>query len=307
MAEEPPSYDYVAYIDESGDPGLNKVKPRTANGASEWFIVSGALIPAEVEPEVEGWVAGMMDAMNSHQLQDIHFAKLNDNRKTLLCTMLAEKHVRLFAIISNKQNMQGYKNPFAAQMTQLLPQDNWFYCWMTRILLERMTDYVAKNSAKKLGRPGKIRLEYSERGGLRYSQMHAYFQWIHMKSVGGKVPLYIPWGFVDFTALHPQLMHVYSHRERPGLKLPDIVASAFFRAVDMYDTKARDASFAKLLAPKMAQCPDSKMVAGYGVKLMPNIKTLDRFNVSADQREILHHYGYPNQWWQKKMVEPGLV
>jgi len=48
--------------------------------------------------------------------------KLTDTRKALLCTILAE-------------------------MTALLPQDNWFYGWMTRVLLERMTGYVAKNWA----------------------------------------------------------------------------------------------------------------------------------------------------------------
>ncbi|MFA7588007.1 MAG: CoA transferase [Novosphingobium sp.] len=48
-------------------------------------------------------------------MQDLHFAKLTDNRKALACAMLAERHVRLFSIISNKQNMQGYRNPFAAQ------------------------------------------------------------------------------------------------------------------------------------------------------------------------------------------------
>src|SRR5690606_25672792 len=122
----------------------------------------------------------------------------------------AEKHVRLFTVISNKQNMQGYHNPFASQMTALLPQDNWFYCWMTRILLERMTDFVVKNSMKKDGKVGRLKLVYSERGGLRYSQMHAYFEWINMKSVGGKIPLYIPWGHVDFRTLNSNYMHVYS-------------------------------------------------------------------------------------------------
>ena len=247
-----------------------------------------------------------MAAMNSRQMTDLHFAKLTDNRKSLACSMLAEKHVRLFSVISNKQNMQGYSNPFAAEMTTLLPGDNWFYCWMTRILLERITDYVAKHSEKKLGRIGKIKLVFSQRGGLRYSQMHAYFQWINMKSVGGKIPLFIPWGFVDFRCLDQDLLQVYEHREMPALKMPDITASAFFRAVDTLDVPSRDASFAKLLRPKIARDPESKMIAGYGVKLLPNMKTLNRFNVPDEKREIFLHYGYPKQWWQK-VVEPGLV
>jgi len=144
-----PPYNYVAYIDESGDPGLNKVKPRSPNGSSEWIIISAALIPAEIEPEMGGWVADMMKAINSRQLRDLHFVKLLDDRKNLVCRMLAEKNVRLFSVISNKQNMQGYLNPYAAS----IPSDNWFYCWLTRVLLERVTHYVLHASKKRYEPP----------------------------------------------------------------------------------------------------------------------------------------------------------
>lgn len=300
-------YSYVAYIDEAGDPGLKKVRPRSETGASEWFILSAALVPAEVENEVPGWIDDIMSAMNSPQMQDLHFAKLTDLRKTTACSMLADRHVRLFTVISNKQNMQGYNNPLAEAISSPMPSDNWFQCWMSRILLERLTDFVAHNSTAKFGEPKKIKLVFSERGGLRYSQMHAYYEWINMKSVGGKIPLYLPWGYVDFRCLHRDLLHVYKHREVPALKMPDITSSAFYRAVDVLDVPERNAEFAKLLRPRMAADPKSKLISGYGVKLMPNWKALNRFRVPEAQREILRFYGYPRQWWQEKMVEPGPV
>lgn len=269
--------------------------------------MSAALIPAEMEGETADWIADILSAMNSPQMRDLHFARLTDSRKAIACSMLADRHVRLFTVISNKQNMQGYSNPFAASISSPMPADNWFQCWLSRILLERVTDFVAANSIKKHGEPGKIKLVFSERGGLRYSQMHAYFEWINMKSVGGKVPLFLPWGYVDFRCLHRDLLQVFRHHEVPALKMPDIASSAFYRAIDVLDVPERDASFAKLLRPKMAADPISKMISGYGVKLMPNWKTLNRFNVPEDQREILRYYGYPGQWWQKKVVEPGLV
>jgi hypothetical protein len=306
MSGQSPEYSYVAYIDEAGDPGLRRVRPRSPTGASEWFIVSAALIPADKEAEAASWTADIMGAMNSPQMQDLHFAKLTDNRKALACTMLAERHVRLFSVISNKQNMQGYKNPFAANMTATLPQDNWFYCWMTRVLLERVTDFVAKNSLRKFGDVRKVKLVFSERGGLRYSQMHAYYEWINMKSAGGTVPLFLPWGIVDLRCLHQDLLSVYQHRELPALKMADITASAFFRAVDVHDVPQRNANYAKLLKPRMAADPSSKLISGYGVKLMPNMRTLDKFKVPFEQREIFHFYGYPKQWWQS-VVEPGPV
>ena len=92
-----------------------------------------------------------------------------------------------------------------------------------------------------------------------------------MKSVGGAIPLFIPWGFVDFRCLHQDLLSVYRHKELPALKMADITASAFFRSVDVLDVPHRDASFAKLLKPKMAADPESKLISGYGVKLMPGL------------------------------------
>lgn len=296
-------YKYVAYIDEAGDPGLNKVMPRTPGGSSEWIIVAAALIPAELESEVGSWVSDIMKAMNSRQMRDLHFQKLNDSRKSLACSMLAEKHVRLFTIISNKQNMEGWRNPRASQ----IPSDNWFYCWLTRLLLERVTDAVYHASLRRYGEPKKVKLEYSERGGLRYSQMKAYYQWLKVKSASGKRSLFVPFGDFQYSVLHPDLMRVYNHAERDGLKLPDIVASAFFKAVDVHQTKACDPTFAKLLSPKMAKAPETREVAGYGVKLLPSWRILDQFGVADEQRDILKHFGYPEQEWWQNVVEPGLV
>jgi hypothetical protein len=219
--------------------------------------------------------------------------------------MLAQKHVRLFVIISNKQNMEGWQNPRAAQ----IPSDNWFYCWLTRLLLERVTDAVYAASIKRYGEARRVKLEYSERGGLRYSQMRAYYEWLKLKSGAGKRALFVPFGDFQYSVLHPDLMKVYNHAERDGLKLPDIVASAFFKAVDVHQTNACDPTFAKLLGPKMAKAPMTLQIAGYGVKLLPSWRTLDIFGVPEEQRQILRYFGYPrNEWWQKvEAVEPGPV
>jgi hypothetical protein len=48
-------YSYVAYIDEAGDPGLQRVKPSDANGSSEWLILSAVVIGAPNEKNVAPW------------------------------------------------------------------------------------------------------------------------------------------------------------------------------------------------------------------------------------------------------------
>ncbi len=288
---ENPDYSYVAYIDESGDPGLNKVKPIDSNGSSEWLVVSAVVIRAELEHEVAKWVADMMSAINSHQMRDIHFSKLNPARKQLVCRYLAERKVRCFVVLSNKQNMKGYRNPWAEQ----IPSDNWFYCWMTRLLLERVTHFVNEKSQKEFGETRRIKLEFSERGGLSYSQMNAYYEWLRGKSRGGN--LFLNQGDFAWASIHPNLLKVYNHTQRAGLKLADIVASAFFKGVDVWDTKKCDPEYAMLLKPRMATDTDLKdgLISGYGVKLMPKWRTL---NVLPEQKELLTFYGYPKQWWQ---------
>lgn len=182
--------------------------------------------------------------------------------------------------------MRGYQNPAAAK----IPSDNWFYCWMTRVILERVTHWVLHRSILEYGSPQKVKLVFSERGGLRYSQMNAYFQWL--KYQGSNTVLRL--GKIEHETLDMRLMDVRNHAGHDGLKLPDIVASAVFKAADIWDTGACDPGPALALVPRMARADG--MVAGYGLKLWPGYKKLGG-KVKPDQLEVFRRYGYPRQWW----------
>ncbi|MES2032655.1 MAG: DUF3800 domain-containing protein [Pseudomonadota bacterium] len=283
----PLDYDYVAYIDESGDPGIRRVKPIDSPGSSEWMMVSAVVIAADREAEVTGWMADLTASMNSRQMRDIHFAKLNPARKLMACEHVARLPVRGFVVASNKQNMKGWRNPFA----EAIPSDNWFYCWMTRLLLERVTHYVKRKSLREYGEVRRVKLVFSERGGLSYSQLNAYYQWLRYKGDNQVLTL----GNLEYDTIHMRLLEVHNHLAHDGLKLPDIVASAFFKAADHHDTGACDPTFALALKPRMAACPAGQ-ISGYGVKLMPGYGKL-RDRTRPDQLVIFKKYGYPSQWW----------
>lgn len=55
MGDDPynPDYEYIAYIDESGETGLKNILSIDANGSSEWFILSLVLVPKSEEPNIE--------------------------------------------------------------------------------------------------------------------------------------------------------------------------------------------------------------------------------------------------------------
>jgi hypothetical protein len=50
MPDPLPTYDYVAFIDEAGDPGISKVRPLDANGGSEWLMIGGVHADRGDEP-----------------------------------------------------------------------------------------------------------------------------------------------------------------------------------------------------------------------------------------------------------------
>lgn len=289
-SEEPsaPEYGYVAYIDESGDDGLKAVKPLTVPGSSEWLVLSAVVIRAENQSKVPEWANSILSRFRYRQTSQIHFTDLNDAKKAAACDAVSKLDIRCFVVASNKKNMQGYNNPFAGK----IPSSNWFYCWLTRVLLERVTGFVAEKAALDPTKPKLLRIEYSARGGLRYSQMNAYYEWMRLK----KHNPYLPWGKICWDVMHPHLMYVYPHYEREGLQLADIVASAFFKACDKHDTGACDPSFAKRLSPRMGRTPDRQdgQIAGYGLKLMPSWR---KARLDSDQAEIFKYYGYPKQWW----------
>lgn len=191
--------------------------------------------------------------------------------------------------------MRGYKNPFAEKY----PAPNWFYAWLSRLLLERVTYFVRDKSIEQHREIRKVRLEFSSRGGLDRFGLTSYFNWLKLQSAEGKN--FLPLGNLVWETIDQDLMFIFSHKERAGLQLADTVASASFKACDCVDTGACDPGFAKLLAPRMCHDPDGSQVpaSGYSVKLMPAFRDA---NLLPAQAEIFTFYGYPRQWWASTSV-----
>ena len=286
---QPPPYHYVAYIDEAGDPGLSHVKPIDNPGSSEWLILSAVVVGAPNEANVAPWVRDILSKIRSQQRQ-LHFTDLKPWNKRIVCTEIATLPIRCFIVCSHKKNMRGYRNPFAEKY----PNPNWFYAWLSRLLLERVTYFVREKSLEQHREIKKVRLEFSERGGLNHAALNTYFEWLKMKSSGGET--FLPLGDLVWETMHRDLLFIYPHKQRSGLQIADSVASAFFKACDYLDTGACDPEFARLLGPRMCHAPDNwgGEISGYSVKLMPQFA---KAGLLPEQAAIFRHYGYPKQWW----------
>lgn len=296
MASVP--YSYVAYIDEAGDPGLKRVKPRDNPGSSEWLNLAAIVVRAENEAKVVPWVRGILSQFKNNQRPYLHFTDLTPSKKVLVCSTMAQLPLRCFVVCSNKKNMRGYRNPLAEQY----PAPNWFYAWLSRLLLERVTVFVREKSLQEFGEIRRVKLEFTERGGLTQHALHSYYRWLQIQSDEGTMVL--RYGDLEWETMHEDLLSIYRHKKRAGLQLADAVASAFFKAHDCYDTGGCDPQFAKLLQPRMGRYPDHALgrISGYGVKLMPNMKTA---SLLPEQAAIFTYYGYPIQWWASALISPG--
>ena len=160
-----PPVGYIAYIDEAGDTGLKNIRIPGNPGASEWLVLSAVLVRAEREQEVEGWTRQLIASLDQHQVRQLHFRQLPENKKGSVCRQLASMDVRLFTLISHKRNMQGYRNINAERAG--VNKTAWFYAWCSKILMESITDYCGRRSRKEHGEPRIVRCEFSQTGGVK--------------------------------------------------------------------------------------------------------------------------------------------
>lgn len=288
MTAEPPKYHYIAYVDEAGDPGLRKVRPLDEEGSSEWLILSAVIMRAKWEADVPDWLHETKRAIAVDTRGALHFRKLSPTRRLAAAGRLAAYPVRAFAICSNKKNMRGWQNKRAEKV----PSQEWFYNWCLRLLLERVTAFCeARSHIDFGGQPCKVKVEFSRRGGHRYSQTRAYTTYLRHQEKGDV--LYLKRRKILTDLLSVDLMEDSPHWSRPGLQLADIVASAFYAASNTIGPGAWDPAPAKALATIMAK--ENGSVVDFGVSLQPT--PASKGKLTPDQRTIFEHFGYDFGRW----------
>jgi hypothetical protein len=279
---------YVVYIDESGDTGLHNVKPNNPTGATEWLVLSAFLVKIADDSKMVSWVRDAQADFTSKR-RALHYNKLLPFKKTLVCAALAKKEACCFAVLSNKPNIENYKNK------NLGSEKAWLYWWMTRLLLERVTEYCERHTPEKQRGIDKLRIVFSRRGGLTYEDFKAYLDLLHYQSINKMLRLDA--GDLKWSVIDANEIFIRDHSERAGLQLADVIAGAFYEAVERNrgDAENCDPSYAKLLRPLMALDRKSRTL-GYSIKTMPNLWKMD---LLTEQKAIFESYGYWPGGWKK--------
>lgn len=270
---------YVAYIDESGDPSVKAIKP----GGSAWFILSCVLAQESNVPALGNTHARILSQFRNCQTSHLHFHKLIHAKKVISCSEIAKTPCRAFVTISNKKNLLGYRNP------NLPPNKDWLYWWMTRLLLERVTDYCFRHANKNGITEPTIRIVLSRRGGNDYDEFKKYLATLSFQSkVGG---LYIDTGDLAWPVYDPNEIHIIDAKENVGLQLADTISGAFFNGLET-STSQHDTRYVNILKPVLATSANNRQF-GYGIKTMP---ALDKISLCPKQKSVFTTCDYKGRW-----------
>lgn len=280
------SVQFVAHIDESGDTGLAHVKPIDVRGATEWLVLGCYLVRVEHDSKSLGWVREIISKFRNAQSPHLHFADLIPAKRRIACELLATKPCRLFTVMSNKKNIRRYRNPNLDDGNRA-----WIYWWLTRILLEKVTDYCERRTPAERRGVDKLHIVFSRRGGLRYIDFSRYLSKLKRQSQAGR--LYINQDDLAWSMIDEDEVRVLDHTKRAGLQLADIVAGSFFQAVERIRPGSCDAGYALALKPRMARTEGGQML-GYSVKTMPDLSEMD---LQPEQRQVFEDYGYVKEGW----------
>ena len=127
------SYSYVAYIDESGDPGCTgPFRTKSTEGGQSNFLTLATYI---VRAEHDGDLIQIRDDIRNEvkprtKKRHLHFQNLKHEQKLRYCQLLAQQRAWLVAVIFNKAHLDK-RAAFSKNSKQLY----WYAC---RLLVERI-------------------------------------------------------------------------------------------------------------------------------------------------------------------------
>ena len=245
------------------------------------MTLGGVLLRKRYEAETVSWVKNIRSQINATQGPALHFRNLSPTKKIAACKYIADLPIRALCVATHKVNMRGYRNKRAERV----PSQEWFYNWCLRLLFERATAYVHRQSMSEFGAPKKLKVVLAERGGHSYGQTAAYIYRLQNQARTNTAVL-------QKREIHPDVLDINliisaDANSTAGAQLADVISSAFYTAVRRTDRAAPFTEPAKHLAPIMSK--ENGSVSDFGLVLQPPAYKAD---LHIDQKEIFRHYGY---------------
>ncbi|TPW34420.1 DUF3800 domain-containing protein [Oecophyllibacter saccharovorans] len=274
---------FIAYIDEAGDEGLDKLSSPEASGQSRWLVLGGLLVRKEYDAQVVAWrdetVAATVPPHIRNKLsgqrkkRSLHFKDLKHYQRVAACEAIKDKRFGIVCVCSNKEtllNNEKEKNFFS--------QKGNLYNYLTRFLLERLTWQLAQFPCEEGEKP-RLTICFSRRGGTNYESMKEYFE---LMRDGREVKR--PIRSIDWEIFSPDDIKVENHSKRAGLQLADVVTSATFQGLNPGQYGYCEPRYALTLASRFLHRNRKGNIRNHGLTLIPSFETCP---LTEDQKEFI--------------------
>jgi hypothetical protein len=234
---------YVVYIDESGDEGLND-----ANGASEWFVLSGVITRASSDLATVKLVDTVRGLLGRPEKKPLHFRDLRHEHRLPFIEHIARASLRAVTVLIHKRSIperETFREPHR------------LYFFAVRHLLARIS-WLCRDHHRPVDGDGTAEIVFSNRSGMSYADLGKYLELLKTR---------IPPTSIDWSAIRCDRITAHSAGKRMGLQIADAVASGFFKAVEPTRFGHTEDRYARML--KGIVYHRERCYKGYGLKFWP--------------------------------------
>ena len=245
------THSYLAFIDESGDDGLDKFRePGGRGGSSSWLNNLSLPIPAGAWPRrgclARDEISGKMPEKKSRSL---HFTELNHNQKVVAAQTIASKPLRAMSVLAAKRPIPK----------GIYTDKNQLYFYLTRYLIERLSWLCRDLRPRVPEGDGRVAITFSRRGGMSYD---AFREYLRRLKASNDQEVKIHWPVIDIDGVDAK-----DHSSSASLQLADAIASSFAAAVEPNSYGNCELRYAEILKPVTYQRKGNFL--SYGVKVVP--------------------------------------
>lgn len=201
------SANFTAYIDESGDAGISKIRQDDKPGSSPYFVL-GAVV---CQPTAEVFVKNKLEEFKNDIKKSSwkHATDLGHAEKVYLAREMGKLPVRYFALISNKETLKGYKENIGHDPHK-------FYNKCVKYLIELICRYLQPHVSS----PDNFRVVL-ERRNHDYDAMIRYLQVVRNKPIYEQSKV--------LNNFNPFSVSTLAKGESEMLEVADFVAHAVFQ------------------------------------------------------------------------------
>ncbi|MTH96553.1 DUF3800 domain-containing protein [Roseibium sp. RKSG952] len=262
-------HSFSAFIDESGDDGLDPDKFRKIGdngGSSNWMSICACIIRTKNEAETVSWRDRLKTgAGKKSKGRQLHFHQLNHQQRRYVARELATFPLRYTAALTNKKDIpEG-----------TYTEKNQLYFYMTRYVIERISWFCRDHREIVPEGNGKVKIVFSCRGGISYEAFKDYL--IHLKN---NEVTEIYWPVIDIDQIDAQ-----DHSRNAALQLADCGAKAITEAFEPNRFGDVEGSYLKSL--KRVIYNRNSNYHSYGLKIIPN---WNEATLSNQHIEILNEF-----------------